>query len=161
MPSTGVWSHPVRQPGQKKYSPTSSQNKQKKNYGKPSLKQRAPISTRSRCRMDGTHPEPDQNAANICKPKNIRLSITRRPAQTLPSACRRDIAGSPHACLAENGVEFTANMPTEEIFTLPDRHRAEGTVAATFPLSYGGSLIEDFSVTFENGRDRQGQRKKE
>lgn len=54
--------------------------------------------------------------------------------------------------LAENGVVFTANMPTEEIFTLPDRQRAEGTVAATFPLSYGGSLIEDFSVTFENGR---------
>lgn len=54
--------------------------------------------------------------------------------------------------LAENGVIFTANMPTEEVFTLPDRHRAEGTVAATFPLSYGGSLIEDFSVTFENGR---------
>lgn len=54
--------------------------------------------------------------------------------------------------MAENGVIFTANMPTEEIFTLPDRYRAEGTVAATFPLSYGGSLIEDFSVTFENGR---------
>jgi aminopeptidase len=53
---------------------------------------------------------------------------------------------------AENGVDFTANMPTEEIFTLPDRHRAEGTVAATFPLSYGGSLIEGFNVTFENGR---------
>jgi aminopeptidase len=54
--------------------------------------------------------------------------------------------------LAENGVIFTANMPTEEVFTLPDRHRAEGMVAATFPLSYGGSLIEDFNVTFENGR---------
>jgi aminopeptidase len=54
--------------------------------------------------------------------------------------------------MAENGVVFTANIPTEEVFTLPDRHRAEGTVAATFPLSYGGSLIEGFSVTFENGR---------
>jgi aminopeptidase len=54
--------------------------------------------------------------------------------------------------LAENGVVFTANMPTEEIFTLPDRHHADGTVSATFPLSYGGSLIEDFSVTFENGK---------
>jgi aminopeptidase len=54
--------------------------------------------------------------------------------------------------LAENGVVFTANMPTEETFTLPDHHRADGVVAATFPLSYGGSLIEDFSVTFENGR---------
>ena len=54
--------------------------------------------------------------------------------------------------LAENGVVFTANMPTEEVFTLPDRHRAEGTVSATFPLSYGGSLIEDFSVTFKDGQ---------
>ena len=53
---------------------------------------------------------------------------------------------------AENGVDFTANMPTEEIFTLPDRHHADGTVTATFPLSYSGSLIEDFSVTFENGQ---------
>ena len=54
--------------------------------------------------------------------------------------------------LAENGVAFTANMPTEEIFTLPDRQRADGVVHATFPLSYGGSLIDDFTVKFENGR---------
>src|SRR5215210_4176783 len=54
--------------------------------------------------------------------------------------------------LSENGVVFTANMPTEEMFTLPDRHRADGTVHYTFPLSYGGSLIEDFTVTFENGK---------
>jgi aminopeptidase len=54
--------------------------------------------------------------------------------------------------LAENGVVFTANMPTEEIFTLPDRQCADGVVHATFPLSYGGSLIEDFTVTFENGK---------
>ncbi len=54
--------------------------------------------------------------------------------------------------LAQNGVAFTANMPTEEVFTLPDRNRADGTVSSTFPLSYGGTLIEDFQVTFENGR---------
>lgn len=54
--------------------------------------------------------------------------------------------------MAENGVIFTANMPTEEIFTLPDRTRADGTVTSTFPLNYGGALIENFSVTFENGR---------
>jgi len=53
--------------------------------------------------------------------------------------------------LAQNGIAFTANMPTEEVFTLPDRHRAEGVVSSTFPLSYGGTLIEDFQLTFENG----------
>jgi aminopeptidase len=54
--------------------------------------------------------------------------------------------------MAQNGVAFTANMPTEEVFTMPDRNRADGVVTATFPLSYGGTLIEDFQVTFENGR---------
>jgi len=54
--------------------------------------------------------------------------------------------------LAQNGVAFTANLPTEEVFTLPDRNRADGVVTSTFPLSYGGTLIEDFQVTFENGR---------
>lgn len=54
--------------------------------------------------------------------------------------------------VAQNGIAFTANMPTEEVFTLPDRNRADGVITATFPLSYGGILIEDFQVTFENGR---------
>jgi aminopeptidase len=54
--------------------------------------------------------------------------------------------------LAENGVVFTANMPTEEVFTLPDRQRADGTVKSTFPLNYDGTLIDDFMVKFEGGR---------
>jgi len=54
--------------------------------------------------------------------------------------------------MAQNGVAFTANMPTEEVFTLPDRNRADGVVSSTFPLSYAGTLIEDFQLTFENGR---------
>jgi aminopeptidase len=54
--------------------------------------------------------------------------------------------------LAQNGVAFTANMPTEEVFTLPDRNRADGVVTSTFPLSNGGTLIEDFQITFKDGR---------
>jgi aminopeptidase len=54
--------------------------------------------------------------------------------------------------MAHNGVAFTANLPTEEVFTLPDRNRADGIVTSTFPLSYAGTLIEDFQVTFKNGR---------
>ncbi|MCC7358992.1 MAG: aminopeptidase [Anaerolineales bacterium] len=53
---------------------------------------------------------------------------------------------------AANGVSFTPNLPTEEVFTLPDRARAEGTVRATLPLSYGGSLIQDFVMRFAEGR---------
>ena len=50
------------------------------------------------------------------------------------------------------GVVYDPNMPTEEVFTSPDRRTAEGIVYATKPLSYQGQLIENFSVRFENGR---------
>jgi aminopeptidase len=53
---------------------------------------------------------------------------------------------------SKKGVSFVANMPTEEVFTLPDKDQTHGVVTATKPLSYMGTLIEDFSVTFENGR---------
>lgn len=52
----------------------------------------------------------------------------------------------------EKGYEFMANMPTEEVFTVPHKTGVNGTVASTKPLSYGGNLIDNFSVTFENGR---------
>ncbi len=50
------------------------------------------------------------------------------------------------------GIPFAPNLPTEEVFTMPHRDRVDGTVTSTKPLSYGGTLIEDFSVTFEQGR---------
>jgi aminopeptidase len=50
------------------------------------------------------------------------------------------------------GVPFTANLPTEEVFTMPHKDRVDGTVRSTKPLSYGGTLIEGFSVTFAGGR---------
>ena len=50
------------------------------------------------------------------------------------------------------GVVYEPNMPTEEVFTSPDRRTAEGIVYATKPLSYQGQLIENFSVRFEKGR---------
>jgi aminopeptidase len=52
----------------------------------------------------------------------------------------------------QSGIEFIANLPTEEVFTLPHREQTHGTVKASMPLSYGGTLIEDFHLTFENGR---------
>lgn len=51
-----------------------------------------------------------------------------------------------------DGVYFFPNMPTEEIFSTPDRERADGTVHSAMPLNYQGTLIDDFSITFENGR---------
>ena len=47
---------------------------------------------------------------------------------------------------------FNPNLPTEECFTSPWKGKAEGTVVSTKPLSYNGELIEDFSITFKNGK---------
>lgn len=52
----------------------------------------------------------------------------------------------------EGGITFAANLPSEEVFTLPHREHTEGTVTATKPLVYQGSLIEDFSLTFSKGK---------
>lgn len=52
----------------------------------------------------------------------------------------------------EAGFEFMANMPTEEVFTVPLKTGVNGTVASTKPLSYGGNIIDRFSITFENGK---------
>ena len=50
------------------------------------------------------------------------------------------------------GTTFVPNLPTEEVFTAPHRARVEGTVRSSKPLSYGGQLIDDFSLTFREGR---------
>jgi aminopeptidase len=53
---------------------------------------------------------------------------------------------------SRNGIQFTANLPTEEVFTIAHKDRVDGTVRASKPLSYGSTLIDGFSVTFERGR---------
>lgn len=50
------------------------------------------------------------------------------------------------------GHSFVANMPTEEVFTAPLKTGVNGTVRSTKPLSYGGNIIDGFSITFEQGR---------
>ncbi len=50
------------------------------------------------------------------------------------------------------GVNFMANMPTEEVFTLPTKDGINGYVTSSKPLSYGGNLIDNFTLTFENGK---------
>lgn len=50
------------------------------------------------------------------------------------------------------GVPFLANLPTEEVFTAPLKTGASGTVRSTKPLSYGGNIIDRFTLTLEKGK---------
>jgi len=49
------------------------------------------------------------------------------------------------------GIFYIANIPTEEVFTLPHKDQINGHVSASMPLSYSNTLMEDFALTFENG----------
>jgi aminopeptidase len=51
-----------------------------------------------------------------------------------------------------SGIDYVANMPTEEIFTTPDPRRAEGTLRSSMPLSLGGRLVRGLELRFEDGR---------
>lgn len=56
------------------------------------------------------------------------------------------------ASVARNGITCNPNIPSEEVFTTPHAQKVEGTVRSTKPLSHQGTLIEDISVTFKEGR---------
>ncbi len=53
---------------------------------------------------------------------------------------------------AKDGIKFVANMPTEEIFTAPHCKRVDGVVKSAMPLCYNGNVIDNFSLTFKNGK---------
>lgn len=50
------------------------------------------------------------------------------------------------------GHFFNPNIPTEECFISPKRGVAEGVVYSSKPLSYQGQLIDNFSITFKDGK---------
>lgn len=52
----------------------------------------------------------------------------------------------------QDGVEFIANMPTEEIFSMPKKTGVNGKVVSSMPLNYGGNVINNFSLTFKDGK---------
>lgn len=51
-----------------------------------------------------------------------------------------------------SGTVYFPNIPTEEVFTTPDRMRADGVVHSVLPLVHQGQVIKDFWMRFEGGR---------
>lgn len=59
--------------------------------------------------------------------------------------------GGVSSTVDERGISFMANVPTEEVFTMPHREEAQGYVTATKPLAYQGNILRNFTVRFEGG----------
>lgn len=51
-----------------------------------------------------------------------------------------------------DGVYSFPNIPTEEIFTSPNKNQVNGIVYSSMPLNYNGNIVDEFSITFKNGR---------
>jgi aminopeptidase len=55
--------------------------------------------------------------------------------------------------VSPHGIGYMPNLPTEEVFTSPDRRQADGTIRLSRPLvMVGGGIVEGLEVTFEGGR---------
>ena len=50
------------------------------------------------------------------------------------------------------GIDFNANIPSEECFTSPMKGEAEGIVYGTKPLCWNGQLVENFWIRFHEGK---------
>ncbi|MCX6990031.1 MAG: aminopeptidase [Chlamydiae bacterium] len=65
---------------------------------------------------------------------------------------------SPHALFkggggsTPSGIEFEANIPTEECFTTPDYRLTEGHVAVTRPVTVNGQLVKGLKIEFKEGK---------
>jgi aminopeptidase len=114
----------------------------------------------SMCRLD--QPDPidawDRHLASLAARRDF-LNAKRYTALTYqgPGTSLRIGLPEGHTWVAgrsfsRSGIEFAPNLPTEEVFTIAHRERVEGVVQATKPLSYGGTLIEGFTLRFEGGR---------
>lgn len=56
------------------------------------------------------------------------------------------------ASKSPQGNPFIANMPTEEVYTVPLKNGVDGFVRNTKPLVYQGNIIDGFTLTFEGGK---------
>ncbi|MFX3623565.1 MAG: aminopeptidase [Ectobacillus sp.] len=54
--------------------------------------------------------------------------------------------------VSKQGVMFNPNMPTEEVFTMPHKDGVNGVVRSTKPLNYAGNVIDNFTLTFVDGK---------
>ncbi|GED66998.1 aminopeptidase [Brevibacillus reuszeri] len=55
------------------------------------------------------------------------------------------------ASVTKQGTVFNPNLPTEEVYTMPHKDGIHGVVHSTKPLNYGGNVIDQFSLVFEQG----------
>ena len=112
-------------------------------------------------RADGEDPESDWELHDAAFEKNLRFLNERkfdRLRYRANNGTDLTIGLNPDGIWAggrgetPDGHPFFPNIPTEEVFTSPDRLRVDGIVHSALPLVHHGNKIDRFWLRFENGR---------
>src|SRR5699024_2055854 len=98
------------------------------------------------------HNETLKIAREILNEKNYQKLIYKAPGTDLEIELPKGHIWKGGSAESEKGITFNPNMPTEEVFSLPHKYGVNGTVTSTKPLNYGRSLIDNFSLTFKDGK---------
>ena len=98
------------------------------------------------------HNETLRTAHEVLNDKNYKKLVFTAPGTGLELELPEGHIWKGGSAVAETGVTFNPNIPTEEVFSMPHKYGVNGTVSSTKPLNYGGSLIDNFSLTFKDGK---------
>jgi len=93
-----------------------------------------------------------ENAREVLNEKKYKKLIYKAPGTDLEIELPEGHLWKGGSAKAETGATFNPNMPTEEVFSMAHKYGVNGTVASTKPLNYSGSIINNFSLTFEDGK---------
>ncbi|MEG0473493.1 MAG: aminopeptidase [Solibacillus sp.] len=100
-----------------------------------------------------------ENRAAQLNTKKYQLLHYKAPGTDLKIALPEKHLWVSGSSKSPEGTTFIANMPTEEVYTLPAKYGVNGVVSNTKPLVYKGNIIDDFTLTFENGKIVQAEAK--
>lgn len=89
---------------------------------------------------------------NFLNEKKFKKLYFKSPKTDLTIELPKGHIWSGGASKDPNDIDFIANIPTEEIFSMPSKFGVNGVVSSTKPLIYGGNTIENFTLTFKDGK---------
>lgn len=98
------------------------------------------------------HNETLRVAREVLNNRNYKKLVFTAPGTNLEIGLPQGHIWHGGSAESEDGIIFNPNMPTEEVFCMPHKYEVEGTVSSTMPLNYSGGIIDDFSLTFKEGK---------
>ncbi len=98
------------------------------------------------------HNENLHKQCNYLNQKQYNALKLTSPETNLTIGLPKDHIWHGGSVTSQNGIDFTANLPTEEIFTIPHKDRVDGIVKTTRPVFYQGKVVQDCLFKFSNGR---------